>query len=114
MDLNKDVPPWRRKSWRTRYSGTIRMQIQAKLAPGVHRGHICVLQCWVRCVAVCCSVFSVLQVVWRCVAVCCSVFGVLQRVTVCFSVWQCIAVCAVVCVAVCVVVCCSMLQWKNI
>jgi len=39
MDLNKSVPPWRRKSWRKGYSHTMRMQNQAKLAAGVHRGH---------------------------------------------------------------------------
>jgi len=39
MDLNKGVPPWRRKSWRKRYSHTVRMQNQAKLAAGANRGH---------------------------------------------------------------------------
>jgi len=40
MDLNKSVPPWRRKSWRKRYSHTKRMQNQAKLAAGAHLGHV--------------------------------------------------------------------------
>jgi hypothetical protein len=34
MDLNKAVPPWRRKSWRKRYSNTMKMHNQAKLAAG--------------------------------------------------------------------------------
>jgi len=40
MDLNKAVVPWRRKSWRERYSKTMSMQNQAKLAAGGHRGHM--------------------------------------------------------------------------
>ena len=36
MDLNKSVPPWRRKSWRKRYSHTKRMRNQVKLAAGAH------------------------------------------------------------------------------
>ena len=40
MDLNKSVPPWRWKCWRKRYSHTMRMKNQAKLAEGAHRGHI--------------------------------------------------------------------------
>jgi len=32
MDLEKAVPPWRRKSWRKMYSNTMMMQNQAKLA----------------------------------------------------------------------------------
>ena len=31
IDLNKSVPPWRRKSWKKRYSHAMRMQNQAKL-----------------------------------------------------------------------------------
>jgi len=34
MDFNKNVPPWRRQSWRKRYSNTARMQNQAKVAAG--------------------------------------------------------------------------------
>ena len=40
IDLNKSVPPWRRTSWRDRYSHTMRMQNQAKLAAGAHREHM--------------------------------------------------------------------------
>jgi len=88
------------------------------------------------CVAMCCSVFSVLQ----CVAVCCSVSAqnlpipstrhlccnVLQCVAVCCSVLQCVAVCCSVLQSVgaqiililpnatpvlqCVAVCCNVLQ----
>jgi len=38
--FNKSAPPWRRKSWRKRYSHTMRMQNQAKLAAGAHRGYM--------------------------------------------------------------------------
>jgi len=37
--FEQNVPPWRRKSWRKIYSDTIRMQNQATLAAGAHRGH---------------------------------------------------------------------------
>jgi len=39
-DLNKAVPPWRRKSWRKRHSNTMRMQNDAKLAAGAHQGYM--------------------------------------------------------------------------
>jgi len=68
-------------------------------------------------VAVCCSVL-------QCVAVCCSVCSVMRCVAVCCSALQCVAVCAVCCsvlqnVAECcrvlqsVAVCCSVLQQGN-
>ena len=38
-DLDKAVTPWRRKRWKKRYSNTLKMQNQAKLAAGAHRGH---------------------------------------------------------------------------
>jgi len=64
---------------------------------------------WYRvlhCLSVCCSVF-------RCVAVC---FGVLHCLSVCCSVFRCVAVCfgvlqcVSVCVAVCFGVCCTVFQ----
>jgi len=39
MDSNKAVPPWRRKSWRKRYSDTMRLKNKAKLAAAANRGH---------------------------------------------------------------------------
>jgi len=45
MDLDKAVLPWRRKSWSNRYSNTMRMQNQAKLAAGAHRGHKYMSKC---------------------------------------------------------------------
>jgi len=40
MDLNKAVPPWRRQSWRKRYSNMMRMNNQAKLAAGACWEHM--------------------------------------------------------------------------
>jgi len=66
--------------------------------------------CWSEliCVAVWCSVLSVLQgiaVDLQCVVVCCSV---LQCVAVCCSVLQCVAACCSV--LQCIAACCSVLQ----
>jgi len=40
MYLKKAVPPWRRNSWRKRYSNSIRMQKKAKMAAGAYEGHM--------------------------------------------------------------------------
>jgi len=40
MDLKKAVLPWRRKSWKKRYSNTMRMQNQEKQVAGAHLGHM--------------------------------------------------------------------------
>jgi len=58
MDLNKAVPPWRRKSWKKRYSNTMRLQNEAKLAAGAHRGHVCFGKAYEQVPALICDSYA--------------------------------------------------------
>jgi len=75
LDLNKAVPPWRRKSWRKRYSNTMRMQNQAKLAEPIEgtcqsQYYVPALICDLHWSATAMPAASCAQLLFGCVFVC--------------------------------------------